>query len=57
MNALAKKKMTVDEFLAWAEGREGRWELTDGVPVCMSPERVIHGATKFSAGTALRMRD
>ncbi len=53
MNALAKKKMTVDEFLAWAEGREGRWELTDGVPVCMSPERVIHGATKFSAGTAL----
>ncbi len=54
MNALAKQKMTVDEFLAWAEGREGRWELADGVPVCMSPERVIHGEAKFSAGTALK---
>jgi Uma2 family endonuclease len=54
MNVLAQPKMTVDEFLAWADGREGRWELRDGVPVAMSPERVIHGATKFSAGTALR---
>ncbi len=54
MNALAKQKMTVDEFLVWAEGREGRWELTDGVPVCMSPERVAHGETKFSAGTAFK---
>ncbi|MBI4723851.1 MAG: Uma2 family endonuclease, partial [Rhodomicrobium sp.] len=46
--------MTVDEFLAWAEGREGRWELADGVPVAMAPERVIHGETKFSAGAALK---
>ncbi len=46
--------MTVDEFLAWAEGREGRWELADGVPVCMSPERVAHGETKFAAGTAVK---
>ncbi|MGO9545827.1 MAG: hypothetical protein ACLPPF_13690 [Rhodomicrobium sp.] len=23
MNALAKQKMTVEEFLAWADGREG----------------------------------
>jgi hypothetical protein len=33
MNTLAKQKMTVDELLAWAYGREGRWELSDGVPV------------------------
>ncbi len=46
--------MTVDEFLAWADGREGRWELADGVPVCMSPERVAHVETKFSAGSALK---
>jgi hypothetical protein len=25
--------MNVDEFLAWAEGREGRWELIDGRPI------------------------
>ncbi len=44
----------MDEFLAWADGREGRWELTDGVPVCMSPERVVHGETKLSAGIAFK---
>lgn len=54
MNALTKQKMTVDEFLAWADGREGRWELADGVPVCMPPERVAHVETKFSAGSALK---
>jgi Uma2 family endonuclease len=54
MNALTKQKMTVDEFLPWAEGRKGRWELSDGVPVCMSPERVIYGETKLSAGDAFR---
>jgi hypothetical protein len=26
----ALKLMTVDEFLTWAEGQEGRWELHDG---------------------------
>jgi Uma2 family endonuclease len=45
----ALKQMTVDEFLSWAEGREGRWELHDCVPVMMSPERAVHGRTKFSA--------
>jgi Uma2 family endonuclease len=49
----ALKQMTVDEFLSWAEGREGRWELHDGEPVMMSPERVAHNRTKFSAAKAL----
>lgn len=46
--------MTVDEFLAWAEGREGRWELHDGRPVAMSPERLKHVETKAEAWAALR---
>jgi Uma2 family endonuclease len=50
----ALKQMTVDEFLVWAEGQEGRWELHDGVPVMMSPERVLHGDTKGEAYVALR---
>jgi Uma2 family endonuclease len=50
----ALKHLTADEFLLWAEGREGRWELFDGVPVMMSPERVLHGATKGEAFAALR---
>ena len=52
--ATALKHLTTDEFLLWAEGREGRWELFDGVPVMMSPERVIHGDTKGEAYAALR---
>jgi Uma2 family endonuclease len=57
----ALKQMTADEFLLWAEGKEGRWELHDGVPVqlssvdpaMMSPERAAHARTKFSAAKAL----
>src|SRR6516225_1196112 len=57
----ALKQMTVDEFLLWAEGKEGRWELHDGAPVLMSsapammsPERLAHVRTKLSAATALQ---
>jgi Uma2 family endonuclease len=57
----ALKLMTVEEFLLWAEGKEGRWELHDGAPVMisstepvmMSPERAAHIRTKFSAAKAL----
>ena len=54
MTALPKHtKMTVDEFLAWAETQDGRWELFDGVPVAMAPERAIHGRVKLSGGERL----
>ena len=43
----ALKLMTVEEFLPWAEGKEGRWELHDGVPVMMSPERVPSRSREF----------
>jgi Uma2 family endonuclease len=46
--------MTADEFLHWAEGKEGRWELHDGVPVMMSPERAAHAEAKAEAFVALR---
>ena len=45
--------MTVDEFLAWAEGRPGRFELSNGEVIAMSPERVRHALVKFSVQTAL----
>jgi Uma2 family endonuclease len=50
----ALKRMTVDEFLSWAEGKEGRWELHDGAPVMMSPERSLHAETKAEIYVALR---
>jgi Uma2 family endonuclease len=55
MPATAKSKMTVNEFLAWTEGQEGRWELHDGDPVAMAPERVAHGQMKGNAYFSLRM--
>ncbi len=54
MSALAKQKMTVDEFLAWAEGRDGRYELVDGEVLAMSPQRLSHAVVKLSAVNALR---
>lgn len=53
MNALAKQKITVDEFLAWADGQEGRYELIDGEIFAMSPQRVGHAITKLKAVNAL----
>ena len=53
MSDPATKLMTVDEYLAWGEGREGRFELRDGVVVSISPERSAHLETKFAAAVAL----
>ena len=49
----AKIDLDVDAFLRWAEGREGRWELRDGQPVLMAPERAAHALTKYAAQKAL----
>jgi Uma2 family endonuclease len=54
MSALPKTKMNADEFLAWAEGQEGRLELHDGAVVAMSPERIVHSRTKGEVFLALR---
>jgi Uma2 family endonuclease len=54
MTATAKKPMSADEFLAWGEGQEGRWELHDGVPVAMAPERIVHLQSKGRAFRSLQ---
>ena len=53
MTALRKSLMTVEEFLPWAASQPERWELFDGVAVNMSPERVIHGDTKYRMARTL----
>jgi Uma2 family endonuclease len=53
MPDIAQSEMDVDAFLAWAEGREGRWELRDGQLVMMAPERAVHALTKYAAQKAL----
>ena len=49
MSHPATTEMDVDAFLLWGEGRDGRWELRDGQPVLMSPERALHALTKYAA--------
>src|SRR5262245_23201202 len=53
MIALPQTRMTVDEFLAWAEGQPGRYELYNGVVYAMTPERVRHAEVKFAVQKAL----
>jgi Uma2 family endonuclease len=53
MSALPQASMTVDEFLAWAEGQQGRYELVDGVVYAMSPESARHAEIKASVHAAL----
>jgi Uma2 family endonuclease len=52
MTALRKEQMSTAEFLLWAPQQPEGWELLDGVPTAMSPERVIHGETKYRAARA-----
>jgi Uma2 family endonuclease len=50
----AEAKMTVDEFLRWADQQpEQRWELIDGEAVLVPPERAGHGETTLSVSMAL----
>lgn len=49
-----RPRMTVDEYLAWAETVQGRHELVDGIPVAMAAERASHARTKTAVFDALR---
>ena len=47
--------MTVREYLTWAEGQpNGRYELVDGVPHRISPERNVHVLVKGAVFVAFR---
>src|SRR5262249_31432872 len=46
MNVLAKPRMTVDQFLDWAVGRPGRYELLRGEILTTSPETADHASMK-----------
>jgi Uma2 family endonuclease len=52
---MSEMRLNVDEFFAWAEDKEGHWELHDGAPKMMAAERVLHTSTKGDAAIALHM--
>jgi Uma2 family endonuclease len=49
MSGAAHKPMTADGFFAWLleTPNQGRFELVDGLPIAMAPERSAHALTKF----------
>ena len=47
-------RMTVEAFLAWAEGQPGRYELHDGKVVTMQSERIAHVLVKGGVLLAFR---
>jgi Uma2 family endonuclease len=53
MNVSPPHRMTVDEYLAWTEGQEGRFELYAGTVYAMSPERAGHAKIKLAVQMAL----
>jgi Uma2 family endonuclease len=48
-----KIRMTVEQFLVWAESQPGRYELVDGEPIRMAPERARHNKIKYLVCRAL----
>jgi Uma2 family endonuclease len=48
MAVLTTARMSVDEYLAWAEDHPGRYELHKGEVHAMSPETAGHGEIKFA---------
>jgi Uma2 family endonuclease len=53
MDAIARHRMTVDEYFAWAERRPGRFELVDGAVYEMPPETAGHAKRKAAVYVAL----
>ena len=49
----AVKRWTIDEFLAWNDGTDRRYELIDGAPVAMAPPGEAHGT--IVANLAIRI--
>jgi len=53
MSAPAPRPMTFDAFVAWAREQPRRYELLNGVPVAMAPERIGHVRMKSRVWRAL----
>lgn len=50
----AEKLWTVDEFLAWDDGTDRRYELVHGAVVMMAPPAEAHGELVIRLGAQLR---
>jgi Uma2 family endonuclease len=53
MTVATKTRMSVNEYLVWAQSHPGRYELRGCEIVAMSPEGAGHAAVKYAVQTAL----
>ena len=53
MSALPKQRMTVQEFLEWSVGREGKHQLVRGEIFAMAPESIQHARVKLTLVNAM----
>src|SRR5271169_4802791 len=53
MSEPAAGRMTVDEFLAWEDGSETRYELIDGFPLAMAPPAEAHRILAMRLGSRI----
>jgi Uma2 family endonuclease len=53
MGEAARKRITIDEFLAWDSGDDRHYELVGGEIVAMSPPSPFHGAIVANAAIAI----
>jgi len=53
MSAPPQHHMSVEEYLSWSEGQDGRYELVDGVVYAQAAERVAHARMKGRVYLAL----
>ncbi len=55
MSATVPKRMTADEFIAWAmeQPEHEHYELVRGEVIAMAPERVVHGRVKANIAAAM----
>jgi Uma2 family endonuclease len=54
LRKLPPRRMTIPEFLDWAEDRDGMWQLRDGEPEMMNPPAVPHGEIQGELAGLLR---
>jgi Uma2 family endonuclease len=47
------RRMTIEEFLAWDDGTDTRYELERGVPVAMNPPMAPHARIAINLGTMM----
>ena len=52
----AIRRMTLEEFLAWDDGTDIRYELIDGVTVAMAPPLLDHGELIVAVVSEIRAR-